>query len=158
MSEIMASMPLPWVSSSKTERTSLLSAEATRPPTSVALVWKLHPTEYSREGAKLFNFRDDTLTLLLELRIKASSGSSDIKIGVGIRNISGGGVYICLRNLDPVIDDNVLEFSTGARMLTPYYNIRYELYPFYNETRLRELHLLQPLPPSLPPSSTTCTF
>ncbi|KAL8545788.1 hypothetical protein ACS0TY_005784 [Phlomoides rotata] len=136
-----------------------------------------------QEGAKLFNFRDDTLTLLLELRIKASSGSSDIKIGVGTRNISGEGgsqqsrnmsqIYgltqcipdlslencsICLRNLDPVIDDDVLEFSTGARMLTPYCNIRYELYPFHNETRLRELHLLQPLPPSLLPSSTIGTF
>ncbi|KAL8545792.1 hypothetical protein ACS0TY_005787 [Phlomoides rotata] len=44
----MASTSLPWVSSSKTERTSLLSTEATRPPTSVALVWKLHPTKYSR--------------------------------------------------------------------------------------------------------------
>ncbi|KAL8545791.1 hypothetical protein ACS0TY_005786 [Phlomoides rotata] len=102
MSEIMASMPLPWVSSSKTERTSLLSAEATRPPTSVALVWKLHPTEYSREGAKLFNFRDDTLTLLLELRIKASSGSSDIKIGVGTRYISGGGGSMQSRNMSQI--------------------------------------------------------
>ncbi|KAL8545786.1 hypothetical protein ACS0TY_005782 [Phlomoides rotata] len=40
-----------------------------------------------QRGREMFNFRDDTLTLLLELRIKASSGSSDTKIGVGTRNI-----------------------------------------------------------------------
>lgn len=114
-------------------------------------------------------FRADRAKLLEDLRVLAANGSSAIKAGGGSRNTSDSesdAIYAlvqCTPELSPEECGRCLietgqpirsccDVSRGVRMLNRNCNIRYELYSFYNETRLRELRvLLPPAPPPPPP-------
>ncbi|KAL8461336.1 hypothetical protein ACS0TY_032714 [Phlomoides rotata] len=114
-------------------------------------------------------FRDDRAKLLEDLRVLAANGSSALKAGAGSRNTSdseSNAIYAlvqCTPELSPEECRSCLievvqpirsccDVSRGVRMLNRNCNIRYELYSFYNETRLKELRVL--LPPARPPSPT----
>ncbi|KAL0305885.1 UNVERIFIED_CONTAM: Cysteine-rich receptor-like protein kinase [Sesamum radiatum] len=115
-------------------------------------------------------FIEDRTTLLDDLRRRAANGSSVRKVGAGFRNTSDSetiyALLQCTPDLSPENCDNCLNRASqvqgccntarGVRSLLPSCNLRYELYPFYNETRLRELQLLAPpTPPPSTPSSPT---
>ncbi|KAL0398720.1 UNVERIFIED_CONTAM: Cysteine-rich receptor-like protein kinase [Sesamum radiatum] len=113
-------------------------------------------------------FIEDRTTLLDDLRRRAANGSSVRKVGAGFRNTSNSetiyGLLQCTPDLSPENCDDCLNRASqlrgccntarGVRILLPSCNLRYELYSFYNETRLRELQLLAPPPPPPPPPST----
>ncbi|KAK4439298.1 Cysteine-rich receptor-like protein kinase [Sesamum alatum] len=113
-------------------------------------------------------FGEDRTTLLDDLRRRAANGSSLQKAAAGFRNTSDSetiyGLLQCTPDLSPENCDNCLIRASqarsccvtarGMRILLPSCNLRYELYPFYNETRLRELQLLAPPPPPSPSPST----
>ncbi|KAI3456401.1 hypothetical protein Pfo_013064 [Paulownia fortunei] len=115
-------------------------------------------------------FRENRTRLLDDLRVQAANGSSALKAGAGYRNSSDTetlyGLVQCTPDLSPEDCDNCLiraaqpigsSSAQGVRVLMPSCNLRYELYPFYNETRLRELQILvtpTPSPPSSPPPGT----
>ncbi|KAH6772829.1 hypothetical protein C2S52_004342 [Perilla frutescens var. hirtella] len=110
-------------------------------------------------------FREDVTRLLADLRVKAANGTSDLKAGEGTRTTTTRSTIYgmaqctpdlsseeCRKCLADITDEmlRVFDMAAGARMLAPNCIIRYELYSFYNRTRLRELRMLQP-PPSPPP-------
>ncbi|KAL0363263.1 UNVERIFIED_CONTAM: Cysteine-rich receptor-like protein kinase [Sesamum calycinum] len=113
-------------------------------------------------------FIEDRTTLLDDLRRRAANGSSVRKVGAGFMNTSDSetiyALLQCTPDLSPENCDNCLNRASqvqgccntarGVRSLLPSCNLRYELYPFYNETRLRELQLLAPPPTPTPPPST----
>lgn len=136
----------------------------------------IHRTQISDPGYILRNtnnasngdqFRNDRARLLEDLRAMAANGSSALKVGAGTRNTSDSesqtiyGLLQCTPDLSSEDCGRCLieaaqsmrsccDIARGVRMLKPNCNIRYELYPFYNETRLRELRVLAPPPPSPP--------
>ncbi|KAK4439299.1 Cysteine-rich receptor-like protein kinase [Sesamum alatum] len=125
-------------------------------------------------ATSLEQFREDRRILMDDLRRQAANGSSLWKARAGFRNTSDietiyglnqaiYGLVQCTPDLSPQDCDDCLiragglrrccDNARGVRMLMPSCNLRYELYPFYNETRMRELHLLAPPQPPSTPSS-----
>ncbi|KAL7088773.1 hypothetical protein ACP275_13G147600 [Erythranthe tilingii] len=107
-------------------------------------------------------FRENRTRLLADLLTQAANGSSAVKGGAGSRNTSNSetlyGLVQCTPDLSPedcydclnrAVQPIEVSTARGMRILMPSCNIRYELYSFYNETRLREIQVL--LPPPLPP-------
>lgn len=112
-------------------------------------------------------FRDDRAKLLEDLRVLAANGSSALKAAAGSRNTSdseSNAIYALVQCTPELSSEecgrcliesgqpirSCCDVSRGVRMLNRNCNIRYELYSFYNETRLKELRVL--LQPTLPPS------
>ncbi|XP_073050726.1 cysteine-rich receptor-like protein kinase 29 isoform X2 [Primulina eburnea] len=99
--------------------------------------------------------RDVLNTLLLDLRGRAASGGSRQKVAAANTSTSNSQTIFALVQCTPpdlsfencsscLIDAalSVLDFCDGkkcCRVLTPICNIRYEVRPFYNVTRLQEL-------------------
>ncbi|KAH6758341.1 hypothetical protein C2S51_018576 [Perilla frutescens var. frutescens] len=111
-------------------------------------------------------FTEERTNLLDDLTAQAANGSSDLKVGAGSRTTSdsqfptiNGLVQCtpdfssadCARCLSEIATYLQPYVSQGFRLLGPNCNIRYELYSFYNETRLRDLEVLPPLVPPPPP-------
>lgn len=114
-------------------------------------------------------FREERATLLGDLTAQAANGSSALKVGAGSRttsasqfpiinglvqctpDLSSAGCSRCLGDIGSYLQSYI---SQGFRVLGPNCNIRYELYSFYNETRLRELRVLPPLVNSPPPATS----
>lgn len=115
-------------------------------------------------------FRENVSILLNRLRIAAAEGSSELKAGAGSMHtpeVESEMVYALLQCTPALSSEdcrscladihnkmiNEIDRSGGVMMSVPDCSIRYELYEFYNETRLMELNLL-PQPPSPSPSSS----
>ncbi|PIN26456.1 hypothetical protein CDL12_00781 [Handroanthus impetiginosus] len=113
-------------------------------------------------------FRNDRARLLDNLTAQAANGSSEMKIGAGSTNTSDSdtlyGLVQCTPDLSADECNNCLvqagrdmrsccDSARGVRVLFPSCILRYELYPFYNETRLREFQALLPPVPSPPAPS-----
>ncbi|KAL8032786.1 hypothetical protein ABFX02_13G119200 [Erythranthe guttata] len=107
-------------------------------------------------------FRENRTRLVADLRVRAANGSSAVKGGAGSRNTSNSETLHMLVQCTPDLSSEDCNdclnraaqpigssSARGMRLLFPSCNIRYELYSFYNETRLREIQAL--LPPPLPP-------
>ncbi|KAH6801323.1 hypothetical protein C2S52_001787 [Perilla frutescens var. hirtella] len=127
------------------------------------------PTRGLRNALNVSNgqrFREERTSLLDDLTAQAANGSSDLKVGAGSRTTSESefpkinGLVQCTPDFSPEDCARCLSeiatylqpyVSQGFRLLGPNCNIRYELYSFYNETRLRDLGVLPPLVPPLPP-------
>lgn len=114
-------------------------------------------------------FKEERATLLGDLTAQAANGSSALKVGAGSRTTSASqfptinGLVQCTPDLSSAECSRCLGeigsylqnyVSQGFRVLSPNCNIRYELYGFYNETRLRELRVLPPLVTSPPPATS----
>lgn len=115
-------------------------------------------------------FRENVSILLMRLRITAAEGSSELKAGAGSMHtpeVESEMVYALLQCTPALSSEdcrscladihnkmiNEIDRSGGVMMSVPDCSIRYELYEFYNETRLMELNLL-PQPPSSSPRGT----
>ncbi|KAI3456400.1 hypothetical protein Pfo_013063 [Paulownia fortunei] len=132
----------------------------------------IYGTQTNDPGRILYNnfdvsspdqFRGNRTRLLDDLRVQAANGSSALKVGAGNRNALDSetlyGLVQCSPDLSSQDCDNCLiraaqnmrgccDSARGVRILMPSCNLRYELYPFYNETRLLELQVLVPPMPS----------
>lgn len=115
-------------------------------------------------------FEADLRALLEDLRRRAAAGDSARKVAAG--NVTGPGFETifgmvqcspdlssqdCTSCLVSVISEIPIccDKKTGGRVLSPSCNLHFETYPFFNETRLRELEFVpppQPPPPPPPPS------
>ncbi|KAH6792821.1 hypothetical protein C2S52_003298 [Perilla frutescens var. hirtella] len=120
----------------------------------------IHSTQTAETPTMLINtlnvtdgdrFREERAKLFDDLTAQAANGTSDLKVGVGSRTWSGSTINgllqctpdfssedcrRCLSEIGSYLQSYV---SQGFRVLAPSCNLRYELYSFYNETRLREL-------------------
>ncbi|KAL7088767.1 hypothetical protein ACP275_13G147100 [Erythranthe tilingii] len=113
-------------------------------------------------------FRDNRTRLLLnELQFQAVYGNPVMKVGVGSRSFSDltlYGLVQCTPDLSPSGCGSCLIQAAqslsngfdarGMRIVFPSCYIRYETYPFYNETRLLELHLVLLQSPPTPAAGT----
>lgn len=110
-------------------------------------------------------FREDRTALLDVLRGRAANGSSLLKVAAGSRNTSDSDTLYGLLQCTPDLSQKDCDYcliqagqplsstAVGMRILRPSCNLRYELYNFYNETRLRELRVLVPQIPNSPPGN-----
>ncbi|EYU44078.1 hypothetical protein MIMGU_mgv1a002897mg [Erythranthe guttata] len=123
-------------------------------------------------------FKEDLRTLIDDLRSQAASGGSLVKVAAG--NISGPdfqtifGMLQCSPDLSADDCDGCLisaaqyipgccDGSRGVRILAPSCNLRYEISPYYNITRIRQVQQIvsppvaAPPPPPPPPSTPSPT-
>lgn len=118
-----------------------------------------NPDEFVAARTRLFDV----------VRMQAANGGPVLKVGAGSTNISASQTLLVLMQCTPDLSqdecDNCLvkagqdfrsccDAAAGIRMLMPSCNLRYELYPFYNDTRLREQQISPsslPSPPLLSP-------
>ncbi|XP_051128444.1 cysteine-rich receptor-like protein kinase 44 [Andrographis paniculata] len=105
-------------------------------------------------------FQQTLTSLLDDLRVRAANGSSFLKAAAGTRNLSDSNTLSVLLQCLPTLSSpecsecllrvigRLYPSTQGTRMLSPSCILRYELYSFYNDTRLQELNVLpRPLPP-----------
>ncbi|KAL8468868.1 hypothetical protein ACS0TY_031904 [Phlomoides rotata] len=108
-------------------------------------------------------FQEDTRSLLDDLRDRAASGGSLRKVAAGNRTGPDFQTIFALLQCTPDLSTEdctrclygataeipqYCERKRGCRVLWPSCNIRFEAYPFFNETRLREF---EPAPEPTPP-------
>ncbi|XP_042027589.1 putative receptor-like protein kinase At4g00960 [Salvia splendens] len=111
-------------------------------------------------------FKEDLRTLLDDLRRRAAGGSSTRKVAAG--NVTGPdfqtifGLVQCTPDLSSGDCTSCLigaiseipqccDGKQGGRVLRPSCNLRFEIAPFFNETRLQELEFVPPSPPLIEP-------
>lgn len=108
-------------------------------------------------------FEDDLRRLLDNLRRQAASGGSLRKVAAGEEkgpdfqtifamvqctpDLSGPDCTTCLITANSNIPASC-DGKRGCRVLSPSCYLRFEIYPFYNETRLREQEPVSPSPPA----------
>ncbi|XP_051128445.1 cysteine-rich receptor-like protein kinase 44 [Andrographis paniculata] len=109
-------------------------------------------------------FRQERTALVDSLRQQAAMGSSLLKVGVGFKESPDSDTIYALLQCIPSLSamecndcliqaNQGLRDAQGGRRLMPSCNLRYEIYPFYDEIRLRELNVtpLQLQLPNSPP-------
>ncbi|KAK4485157.1 hypothetical protein RD792_007770 [Penstemon davidsonii] len=126
--------------------------------------WLVNTQNVSSVG----QFMTDLRRLLDDLRNQAASGGSLWKVAAGAGNIIAPDfqrIFALVQCTPDLTSDSCSSClmdaarniprccgsQSGARILTPSCNLRYEIYTFYNESRLREV--LQPISPLPPPGS-----